>query len=30
MKKSVIALISLAVILGGCSNKVTYGDAQET
>ncbi|CAK4068538.1 penicillin-binding protein activator LpoB [Vibrio sp. MarTm2] len=28
MKKSVIALLGLAVILGGCSNKVTYGDAQ--
>ncbi|MDA0151751.1 penicillin-binding protein activator LpoB [Vibrio sp. Makdt] len=28
MKKSVIALIGLAVILGGCSNKVSYGDAQ--
>lgn len=29
MKKSVIALIGLAVILGGCSNKVSYGDAQQ-
>ncbi len=29
MKKGVITLIGLAVILGGCSNKVTYGDAQE-
>lgn len=29
MKKSIIALIGLAVILGGCSNKVSYGDAQE-
>ncbi|MCQ8867619.1 penicillin-binding protein activator LpoB [Vibrio splendidus] len=28
MKKSVVALLSLAVILGGCSNKVSYGDAQ--
>ncbi|AAW85632.1 penicillin-binding protein activator LpoB [Aliivibrio fischeri] len=28
MKKSVIALLSLAVLLGGCSNKVSYGDAQ--
>ncbi len=28
MKKSIIALIGLTVILGGCSNKVTYGDAQ--
>lgn len=28
MKKSIIALLGLAVILGGCSNKVTYGDAQ--
>ncbi|MEF1310375.1 penicillin-binding protein activator LpoB [Vibrio mytili] len=30
MKKSIIALLGLAVILGGCSNKVTYGDAQAT
>lgn len=30
MKKSVIALIGLAVVLGGCSNKVSYGDAQAT
>ncbi|MDN3698038.1 MULTISPECIES: penicillin-binding protein activator LpoB [Vibrio] len=30
MKKSVIALLGLAVILGGCSNKVSYGDAQAT
>ncbi len=29
MKKSAIALIGLAVILGGCANNVTYGDAQE-
>ncbi|UGA55911.1 penicillin-binding protein activator LpoB [Vibrio sp. VB16] len=29
MNKGVIALIGLAVILGGCSNKVNYGDAQE-
>ena len=28
MKKSVIARLGLAVILGGCSNKVSYGDAQ--
>ncbi|QEO45708.1 penicillin-binding protein activator LpoB [Vibrio tarriae] len=28
MKKSAIALLGLAVILGGCSNKVSYGDAQ--
>ncbi len=28
MKKRVIALLGLAVILGGCSNKVSYGDAQ--
>ncbi|EGS68515.1 penicillin-binding protein activator LpoB [Vibrio cholerae] len=28
MKKSVIALLGLAVILGGCSNKVSYGDTQ--
>ncbi|QIA63726.1 penicillin-binding protein activator LpoB [Vibrio astriarenae] len=28
MKKSVIAMLGLAVILGGCSNKVSYGDAQ--
>ncbi|EJL6759662.1 penicillin-binding protein activator LpoB [Vibrio cholerae] len=28
MKKSLIALLGLAVILGGCSNKVSYGDAQ--
>ncbi|AEX21394.1 MULTISPECIES: penicillin-binding protein activator LpoB [Vibrio] len=30
MKKSIIALLGLAVILGGCSNKVSYGDAQAT
>ncbi len=30
MKKSAIALLGLAVILGGCSNKVSYGDAQAT
>ncbi|MDV7103041.1 penicillin-binding protein activator LpoB [Vibrio sp. TH_r3] len=29
MNKGVIALLGLAVILGGCSNKVSYGDAQE-
>ncbi|MGC9494399.1 penicillin-binding protein activator LpoB, partial [Vibrio genomosp. F10] len=28
MKKSVIVLLGLAVILGGCSNKVSYGDSQ--
>ncbi|GEA49785.1 penicillin-binding protein activator LpoB [Vibrio inusitatus NBRC 102082] len=28
MKKSVVVLLGLAVILGGCSNKVNYGDAQ--
>jgi uncharacterized protein (TIGR02722 family) len=28
MKKSAIALLGLAVLLGGCSNKVSYGDAQ--
>ena len=28
MKKSVVALLGLAVLLGGCSNKVSYGDAQ--
>lgn len=27
MKKSAIALIGLAAILGGCSNTVQYGDA---
>ncbi|MBR9789443.1 MAG: penicillin-binding protein activator LpoB [Vibrionaceae bacterium] len=30
MKKSIIALLGLAVILGGCANKVSYGDAQAT
>ncbi|EPH5593660.1 penicillin-binding protein activator LpoB [Vibrio alginolyticus] len=30
MKKSIIALLGLAFILGGCSNKVSYGDAQAT
>ncbi|EGR2610168.1 penicillin-binding protein activator LpoB [Vibrio alginolyticus] len=30
MKESIIALLGLAVILGGCSNKVSYGDAQAT
>ncbi|MDW1878214.1 penicillin-binding protein activator LpoB, partial [Vibrio sp. Vb1026] len=30
MKKSIIALLGLAVILGGCSNKVSYGDSQAT
>ncbi|MCV5940565.1 penicillin-binding protein activator LpoB, partial [Escherichia coli] len=28
--KSIIALLGLAVILGGCSNKVSYGDSQAT
>lgn len=28
MKKSVIALLGLAIVLGGCSNQVSYGDAQ--
>ncbi|GAK87835.1 lipoprotein YcfM [Vibrio ponticus] len=28
MNKSVIALLGLAVVLGGCSNQVSYGDAQ--
>lgn len=28
MNKGVIALMSLAVFLGGCSNQVSYGDAQ--
>ncbi len=30
MNKSIIALLGLAVILGGCSSQVTYGDAQAT
>ncbi|MDF2153618.1 penicillin-binding protein activator LpoB [Vibrio sp. CAU 1672] len=30
MKKSIIALLGLAVVLGGCANKVSYGDAQAT
>ncbi len=30
MKKSIIALLGLALILSGCSNRVTYGDAQST
>ncbi len=30
MKKSIIALLGLAVILEGCSNKVSYGDSQAT
>ena len=29
MKKGVIALLGLAIVLGGCSNRVSYGDAQE-
>ncbi|MBE1274237.1 MULTISPECIES: penicillin-binding protein activator LpoB [Enterovibrio] len=29
MNKSVIALMSVALIMGGCSQKVSYGDAQE-
>ncbi|MDN3679754.1 penicillin-binding protein activator LpoB [Vibrio tapetis] len=28
MNKSIIALLGLAVVLGGCSNQVSYGDAQ--
>ncbi len=28
MNKSVLALLGLAVVLGGCSNTVSYGDAQ--
>ncbi len=28
MKKSAFAVIGLAVLLGGCANKVSYGDAQ--
>ncbi|MCG3723765.1 penicillin-binding protein activator LpoB [Vibrio cincinnatiensis] len=28
MKKSVVVLLGLAVVLGGCSNRVSYGDAQ--
>ncbi|MBC3616024.1 penicillin-binding protein activator LpoB [Vibrio metschnikovii] len=28
MRKSVIALLGVAVLLGGCSNRVSYGDAQ--
>ncbi|MDA9556015.1 penicillin-binding protein activator LpoB [Vibrio sp.] len=29
MKKSIVALLGLAVLLGGCSKNVGYGDAQE-
>ncbi|MGF1690237.1 penicillin-binding protein activator LpoB [Photobacterium kagoshimensis] len=29
MKKGLIAVLSLAVLLGGCAQKVSYGDAQE-
>lgn len=29
MKKGFIALLGLAILLGGCSNTVSYGDAQE-
>ena len=29
MKKGVIALLGLAIVLTGCSNRVSYGDAQE-
>lgn len=28
MKKSVVALLGLAILIGGCSNRVSYGDAQ--
>ncbi|SDG74603.1 hypothetical protein SAMN04488136_102130 [Vibrio xiamenensis] len=28
MNKSVLALVGLAVMLGGCSNQISYGDAQ--
>jgi uncharacterized protein (TIGR02722 family) len=28
MNKGMVALLGLAVLLGGCSNKVSYGDAQ--
>ncbi|WP_217519202.1 penicillin-binding protein activator LpoB [Vibrio metschnikovii] len=28
MRKSVIALLGVAVLLGGCSNRVSYGDTQ--
>lgn len=30
MNKGVVALLGLAVVLGGCSNKVSYGGAQAT
>ncbi|MGF1875155.1 penicillin-binding protein activator LpoB [Photobacterium frigidiphilum] len=29
MKKSIIAVLSVAVLLGGCAQKVSYGDAQQ-
>ncbi len=29
MKKSMLILVGLALVLSGCSNRVTYGDAQE-
>ncbi|CAG20784.1 penicillin-binding protein activator LpoB [Photobacterium profundum] len=29
MKKSIIALLGVAVLLGGCAQKVSYGDAQQ-
>ena len=29
MKKGILALIGLALILSGCANKISYGDAQE-
>lgn len=29
MKKSILVLIGLALVLSGCSNRVSYGDAQE-
>ncbi|MGC9421391.1 MULTISPECIES: penicillin-binding protein activator LpoB [Vibrio] len=28
MNKSIVALLGLVVLLGGCSNRVSYGDAQ--
>jgi uncharacterized protein (TIGR02722 family) len=29
MKKSIIAVLGVAVLLGGCAQKVSYGDAQQ-